>query len=313
MQLVAKGDGKVDFALVRCHESCESHIQDIVKRSRTGAGMKCNISGGLAVSALVIAAPLSIADAADIPLKAPPPLAAVYSWTGCYLGVNGGGGWTRTHDDISYNDPAWFGVAFTAGSTPSRYDLGNMHGAEGGGTVGCNYQPASGAFVFGVEADYDLADISGSRSINTATPGFVPGFGTASEKSSSIGTFRGRVGPTFGRLFLYATGGLAWGEVKYNYSWAYPASPELYVGSTSTTRLGWTAGVGGEYSFTDNWSAKVEALAFQLDGITLFAPGLTALSPPGAAHIVAAEKENGWMVRVGLNYKFNSAGPVSAK
>ncbi|MGD0151688.1 MAG: outer membrane beta-barrel protein [Xanthobacteraceae bacterium] len=269
--------------------------------------MKFNSIGGLAVSAMLVAAPLSVATAADMALKAPPPPPApVFSWTGCYLGVNGGGGWKRTHDDITNNDDGFFGPAFAAGSTPSRYDLNNMNGGEVGGTIGCNYQPGGSAFVFGVEADYDWANISGSDTINTTTAGFVPGFGTATEKLTSIGTFRGRVGPTFGQLFLYATGGLAWGEVKYNYSWAYPGTGELYSASPSSTRVGWTAGVGGEYAFTNAWSAKVEALAFQLDGTTFFAPGLTTSTPPGDGHIVTAERDNGWMLRVGLNYKLNA-------
>jgi outer membrane immunogenic protein len=36
------------------------------------------------------------AHAADMPIKAPPPMtapAAVYNWTGLYVGVNGGWGW----------------------------------------------------------------------------------------------------------------------------------------------------------------------------------------------------------------------------
>ncbi len=51
--------------------------------------------GGLAVAAALFAAPLSVASAADMPLKArpaPPPPAA-YNWTGFYVGIQGGGGW----------------------------------------------------------------------------------------------------------------------------------------------------------------------------------------------------------------------------
>jgi outer membrane immunogenic protein len=38
--------------------------------------------------------------AADMrmPMKAPPaPIAAVFSWTGFYVGINGGWGWGRSH------------------------------------------------------------------------------------------------------------------------------------------------------------------------------------------------------------------------
>ena len=37
------------------------------------------------------------ASAADLPLKAPPVVAAIYNWTGFYAGVSGGGiGMTQT-------------------------------------------------------------------------------------------------------------------------------------------------------------------------------------------------------------------------
>src|SRR5262249_61084431 len=50
-----------------------------------GLPMNRAITGGAALTVLV-AAP---AVGADIPVKAPP-RPAIFSWTGCYLGVNGG-------------------------------------------------------------------------------------------------------------------------------------------------------------------------------------------------------------------------------
>ena len=157
--------------------------------------MKKTLLGIAALLALTGSSALAADLARPVYKAPPPPLPPVVTWTGCYLGINGGGGWKSTHYDITHNSPAFFGPAFAAGSTPSRYDLDNMSGGIVGGTVGCNYQP--GAFVFGVEADYDWADITGTKSISTAVPGFVPGFGSASEKLTSIGTFRGRVGPAW--------------------------------------------------------------------------------------------------------------------
>ena len=55
-----------------------------------GAIVKCNIIRGIAVSALLIVAPFSVANAADMALKAAPPPAPVDSWTGFYLGVGVG-------------------------------------------------------------------------------------------------------------------------------------------------------------------------------------------------------------------------------
>jgi len=51
----------------------------------------------LSLTTLGLAAPTSAADLAARPYtKAPAPMvAAVYDWSGFYIGLNGGGGWSR--------------------------------------------------------------------------------------------------------------------------------------------------------------------------------------------------------------------------
>src|SRR5262245_44289970 len=78
------------------------------------------------------------------PLPPPPP---VYSWTGCYIGVNGGYGIAKRHrNDLSIlsggGDPTFIFI-------PTQV-LG-ADGGFGGGQIGCNYQ--TGTVVWGVEAD----------------------------------------------------------------------------------------------------------------------------------------------------------------
>jgi hypothetical protein len=69
--------------------------------------------GVVGVSFFLITAPLTGARAADMPLKAPPPPP---SWTGLYLGVQGGGAWGGS---VSYtgNDPLSAFLANGTGST----------------------------------------------------------------------------------------------------------------------------------------------------------------------------------------------------
>src|SRR5262245_14811563 len=97
----------------------------------------------LAATALTIAGGSALA--ADLavrpaPVYRPPPPVAVplYTWTGCYVGGNGGGIWAKSE----WNDTVFGGFGDSTAS-----------GGLGGAQVGCNYQV--GAWVFGVQGDYD--------------------------------------------------------------------------------------------------------------------------------------------------------------
>src|SRR5258708_33258438 len=100
------------------------------------------------------------ADDVPGPYKASAP-AQVFTWTGCYLGGNGGGG--RAHDD-------WQPVAGTT-LAPVRAS-GWFAGVQGG----CDYQVSS--FVFGVEGQFDWADMHGIALV------IPPGGGTGFQRSS---------------------------------------------------------------------------------------------------------------------------------
>ena len=66
------------------------------KKSRRDT-MKKILLGTVALVALGMRAPASAADLAARPYtKAPPPMiAAIYDWSGFYIGLNGGGGWSH--------------------------------------------------------------------------------------------------------------------------------------------------------------------------------------------------------------------------
>jgi len=52
--------------------------------------MRFALAGGMLAAALIAGAP---ADAADMPLKAAPAPVIAPTWTGTYIGINGGYGW----------------------------------------------------------------------------------------------------------------------------------------------------------------------------------------------------------------------------
>jgi len=278
--------------------------------------------------------------AADLPVRAPPP---VYlpppppMWTGFYAGLNAGGIWSASNN-VSLVSTGALG----AGLTPLGVAVANafVNGANdrlgvgtsgfiGGGQVGYNFQWGP-SWLVGLEADIQGTTASANR--NVARAFAAPGgtiLTTSLSSSRSLdyfGTVRGRIGflvtPT---LLIYGTGGLAYGGINANIFVAQTLVPGLGItgfpaagGSFSNTRVGWTAGGGLEWLFTPNWSVKVEYLYFDLGSVQrTFGPLAVTV---GAAPLVTAfpalrANFNGNIVRAGINYHFNWGvpAPVVAK
>src|SRR6266480_5315232 len=69
--------------------------------SQVGVKMKKLLLASVAAVALLAGAPAHAADLGRRSTYAPPPVVVplpVYSWTGCYIGVNAGGTWS--HNDV---------------------------------------------------------------------------------------------------------------------------------------------------------------------------------------------------------------------
>jgi outer membrane immunogenic protein len=186
--------------------------------------------------AAISAAGMGLASAADLPVKAPvrSVAAPVSTWTGCYVGVNGGYGWAHKnwHDFNPYADQ---------GSSTST-------GGAFGGQLGCDYQ--TGAFVFGVQGMWDWASLDGSH------PYASDPFYTDHSKVTSFATLTGRLGYAVQPAsLLYVKGGAAWVRDKFTET----CSDASYCpGTAKATRTGWTVGGGLEYRFAPSWSAFVE-------------------------------------------------------
>ncbi|MFZ0609669.1 MAG: outer membrane protein [Xanthobacteraceae bacterium] len=189
----------------------------------------CIVLFGITTGISAIAGAASAADLAR-PVPAPyytkaPAFAPPYSWTGFYLGINGGG---------AFGSSSW-------DSTGSR----DISGGLVGGTLGYNYQ--FGQAVVGVEGDIDWADINGTTS--NACPG------GCKTSDTWLSTVRGRLGYAADRFMPYVTGGAAFGDIRAQ-------APGL--GQVGADRTGWTLGGGLEAALTTNWTAKVEYLYVDL-------------------------------------------------
>jgi opacity protein-like surface antigen len=124
--------------------------------------------------------------AADLPVRAAPvyqaPMVVAPTWTGLYVGANGGWGWASNFNASStFTDPTGGGVVIS----PAASNL-NATGAVFGGQLGYNWQ--TGNWVWGVEGDFDGSNIN---KLNNIGETILAGGGGANV--NWLATIRGRV------------------------------------------------------------------------------------------------------------------------
>jgi len=185
----------------------------------------------LGLTAAVLLSLSAVSDAADAVrgpayIPPPPPVPLFYNWTGFYAGGHLGVGW----------------------------DDGNS-GFLGGGQVGFNYQ-INPQWVLGVEAD--IAGTTIKDSVNAAVVG--PGAVLTANATASldwVSTFAARFGYAFDRWLVYGKVGGAWAHASATVTTGING---MTFGSISLdqTASGFLLGVGTEYAWGNNWSAKLE-------------------------------------------------------
>ena len=238
------------------------------------------------VAAIAMTGSAFAADMAPRYAKAPAPVpVAIYSWTGFYIGINGGWASSNKCWDFLGTQAAPRTVALAEG----------CHDATGGtvgGQIGYNWQ--AGNWVFGVEAQGNWADLSGSN-VSLAFPTF-----TNRSRIDGIGLFTGRIGYAWDAALLYVKGGAAVVSDKYNY---FLNAAVVDTGVASETRWGGTVGVGVEFGFASNWS-----VAFEYDHIFLGDRNITFASPGITVDRIGQDVD---MVTARINYRFG--GPAVAR
>ena len=220
-----------------------------------------------------------------MPLKAPPIVDPPYNWTGFYLGGNIGYSWGRATTDqtdtlttssltrafridtgaevtaITGSIP-FAGIVFplagpSTTATSGTSGKAKVDGFVGGVQGGYNWQ-FDRSWVVGIETDFQGTAERGDFSI--CATGCLVGAarGSASHQLDWYGSLRGRLGfLPHERVFLYATGGLAYGHLRSGYESGFVGGP-LLTSSLTQTRVGYIVGGGAEGAIDRNWTVRAE-------------------------------------------------------
>jgi outer membrane immunogenic protein len=247
------------------------------------------------VSVMALTAPVA---AADLPprvySKAPPPATTVYDWSGLYVGANGG--WGTSHN-------CWTDTL--SGVARGGFEgCNNASGETVGGQIGYRWQTS--AWVFGVEAQGNWADFSGS---NTSAL-----FGRTLANTSKIdafGLFTGQIGYAVNNALFYVKGGGAVTSNKFSGA-GLPVTEGCDVNHITDfakeARWGSTVGAGAEYGFAPNWSVGLE-----YDHLFMGRSSDTFTGISNGAPLVTRSdsiSQDVDMVTARINYRF---GPVASK
>lgn len=229
---------------------------------------------GIAAAVALIGTP---ALAADLPLKAPEPVVAapVYNWSGCYVGLNAGGGWQVS--------------SFTTEGS------GSGAGVLGGAQVGCNAQWRQ--FVIGAEGEFWGSTLS-DREFNSE-PGDT--FQRTSHNRWD-GAVSVRSGIAFDRTLVYGKLGVVWGKFDYASSEIDPS--DFFASSASAIFTGVLLGVGFEYALTEHWTTKLEYNYIDYGNTIVNFTGVACDPGCVSSPQSVALKETKQLIKLGVNYKF---------
>lgn len=250
--------------------------------------MKKYLFAPVATFAVMMAGP---AVAADMPLEAAPAFAARFNWTGCYLGGHLGGGFAHKDltDPVQLVQDSFAGAPVTDGITTVSPA---PKGVVIGGQIGCDYQFAP-SWVVGIEGAASGSTMRGSTTVGL--PFGNPDTALVEAKTDFLTSVTARFGYTFDNVLLYAKGGFALAGDRYDVTGSFAGTPFGFIGLEN--RIGWTAGGGVEWAFSQHWSASVEYDYYQ------FGHRVIAMSDPTNVFLGNVDvRQNIQVVKAGLNF-----------
>ncbi len=265
---------------------------------------------------LILAAALAAftggAYAADMPLKAPAAPPPAPSWTGFYIGINGGGAWGQVDPGAANIGPDSFFAPGNVGAV--RAGAGthfDTSGGVAGGQLGYLYQV--GPAILGLEAAFDWSDVSGTGGVGPTVYPVTPPSTFAwnlSHKQDFLATFLARAGFDMGDWYPYITGGAATAHLKYSANFVDTFYPTNNTFNFNKEVWGWALGAGAETRLWQHWMLRAEYL--HMDFASVGGVGAIACTAGVGACAVPANTTNFLfnsrlredMARVFLSYKF---------
>jgi outer membrane immunogenic protein len=253
----------------------------------------------------------AVARAQGLPFDMPAgqPVMGAAAWAGSYAGVSFGAASTSGNHVITGD---------AASGAPPFSDSGTQLGGIGGIFLGYNV-PVTPSFLVGIEADISRLAAANQLAATSPFPTSWASFdgedsyGNASlygrTSLSWLGTLRLRAGIPFERMFVYGTGGLAFGGVRSRTSIIIPETDQgeaeslTYMGSVSRTMFGWALGAGAEFMLSAKWTLRIEALHYDLGHLSYTMQGV---DPDGSGYptFTTTAQVRGDIARVGLAFRF---------
>ncbi|HWB49930.1 MAG TPA: outer membrane beta-barrel protein [Stellaceae bacterium] len=209
--------------------------------------------------------------AAAAPLPAPPTLAS--RWQGFYVGANLGGGWFEGTAASTCTNSL---TGNSSGCVVLNQSGPNGSGILGGAQIGYLAPVELGngmpPLMVGIESDMQGSGMGGTQDVGSPLPlaGFAPcpdcSF-TANQSIDWFGTTRLRIGIPIDNLLIYATGGVIYGGLHASQRISLSAGSGFYSAAVTTAHVGPTVGAGIELLTSGPWSARIEALYYDLGKI----------------------------------------------
>jgi outer membrane immunogenic protein len=230
--------------------------------------------------------------------------APVFTWTGFYIGGNGGWGEGRSQSTAFLGD--------TAFPTGTVFNEISSSGWLAGAQVGFNYQTAYN-LVVGVEGEWDWSNISGTEttlSTHAIAGAPVGSASTTTGRNKDIADLTGRIGWAAGPWLFYGKGGVALDQTSSTAVFLSTTGTLVSTSTSSTGRSGWVVGAGFEWAFAPAWSAKIEYEHFDF-GSTNVGVSHILIATGAFSQTFVSSTEKLDVVKGGINYRFNWGGPAT--